>query len=208
MISTLWHQAWMGPSMSGQSKPSSGRERMSSKVAYTHVQLVWRTQDVFMELVLTASWGSWMRCKSSKFSPAWLAPDFLCGDLSTVKTQACWSIMGSCFCSQKLGCMDWAQIFESNVALTQIAMCGGGALLFAGTETGAIRAYSYPLTGMLLLFMESSCTSLSLQCFLSQRHLYVPILRCQVAIFLDFLSTGWNWLALPVELQECFLKWK
>ncbi|CAK9258476.1 unnamed protein product [Sphagnum jensenii] len=73
-----------------------------------------------------------------------------------LKNSRCFYGVGSDRKLRELDEMQVLKIFESNVALTQIAMCGGGALLFAGTETGAIRAYSYPLTGMLLLFMESS----------------------------------------------------
>lgn len=45
----------------------------------------------------------------------------------------------------------WAQTIDSNVSLSHIALSLGAGVLFAGTEHGAIRAYQYPLTGMLLL---------------------------------------------------------
>lgn len=45
----------------------------------------------------------------------------------------------------------WAQTIDSNVSLPHIALSLGAGVLFAGTAHGAIRAYQYPLTGMLLL---------------------------------------------------------
>lgn len=45
------------------------------------------------------------------------------------------------------------QTIESNVNLTQIVQFVEGSVLFVGTEHGAIRAYDYPLTGMLLLVL-------------------------------------------------------
>jgi hypothetical protein len=50
---------------------------------------------------------------------------------------------------------DWGvgcgQTIDSNVSLSHIALSLGAGVLYAGTEQGAIRAYQYPLTGMLLL---------------------------------------------------------
>lgn len=53
------------------------------------------------------------------------------------------------------------QSFDSDVMLTHLALCVGGGVLFAGTESGAVRAYQYPLIGMLLVLFFCSLNSLS-----------------------------------------------
>lgn len=40
-----------------------------------------------------------------------------------------------------------AKEVESDCAVTALALPYGGRVLFAGTETGAVRGYRYPLTG-------------------------------------------------------------
>lgn len=60
------------------------------------------------------------------------------------------------------GCIVGAQIIESNVNLTQIKQFVGGSLIIAGTEHGALRAYLYPLTGMILHLEDFPPDSFSL----------------------------------------------
>lgn len=39
---------------------------------------------------------------------------------------------------------------ETQVLVTALALPYGGKILFAATETGVVRCYKYPLTGVLL----------------------------------------------------------
>ncbi|KAK9834356.1 hypothetical protein WJX84_006234, partial [Apatococcus fuscideae] len=49
--------------------------------------------------------------------------------------------------------------YDTKILVTQICLPAGGRVLFAGTETGCIRAYKYPLTGE---YQEYRCCSSSI----------------------------------------------
>ncbi len=53
--------------------------------------------------------------------------------------------------------MQVSQELDAQVLVTALALPHGGKVLFAATDTGAVRCYKYPLTGAVLVLLCSRC---------------------------------------------------